>query len=118
MAKRRDIDFIPSLGISETQRDRLKKRDWSKRVAHPEPCDNWTTNECIEKKFSGIRLNRLNGQTEIWCLGEMRQSRRTIEVGRNPSILADMHEAAFGTVGTILDIDVNVRKIKIPERKH
>lgn len=107
----KDTGIIPNLGITEEKRDSLRKRDWSKRQAHPEPCDNWTTKECEEKKFSGIRLNRLNGDTEIWCVGELRVRRKTQDVGNNPSILATMHEEAFGTVGTILDIELNTKRI-------
>lgn len=114
--KQRDTGFIPSLGISEEQRDRLRKRDWTQRQKHIEPHDNWTTAECIEKRFSGIRINRMNGQTEMWMLGEMRISRKTQDVGRNPALLASMHEEAYGTVGTILDIDVSVKRVKVQEK--
>lgn len=109
--KKRDIDFIPKLGITETRRDQLAKRDWSKRLEHPEPADNWTSAECEEKKFSGIRINKLNGRTEIWCVGMLKVSRNTQQVANNPGLLATMHEEAFATRGTVLEIELDKKRV-------
>lgn len=115
MAKR-DRDFIPALLISETERDRLRKRDWTKRVNTETPEDLWTTADCVENRFSGIRINRVNGDTEIWAVGKLLIRRKTQDVGRNPHILASMLEEAFASNGTILDIDVKIRKIRVDEK--
>lgn len=111
--RRRDTGFIPGLGITEAERDRLRKRDWTKPQIHAPTHDNWTSAECEEKKFSGIRINRLNGMTEIWIHGEMRVARKTQDVGNNPSILATMHEEACATVGTVLDIELNQKRVRV-----
>lgn len=102
MAAKKDTGIIPELGITEERRDELAKRDWTKPAAKPEENpDNYTTKDCIEKQFSGIRVNKMNGMTEMWVVGQMRSERKTDKVAANPALLADMHEEAFNTVGSI-----------------
>lgn len=108
MGKKRDIDFIPNLGLTETRRDELRKR-FGKNRRVPDKvntADSWTTKECEEKRFSGIRVNRLNGMTEIWAAGKIMAQANTQRIGRNPQLLATLMEEAFSTNGSIVEIDV------------
>lgn len=114
MAKARDDGIIWPLGITEQERDKLRKRDWSKRQRKPEEfSDNWTTAECEKNKFSGIRINKLNGTVEMWLIGQCKGTRRITEVSNNPSILADLHEEVFGTVGSLIELDLVHKRLKI-----
>lgn len=106
LKRRKDTGILPN-GMQESERDRLSKRDWTKPAAKPEHNpDNWTTADCVKAKFSGIRVNRLNGMTEIWITGEVRARGKTKVVGNNPNLLATMMEEATQTVGSIIEIDV------------
>lgn len=105
--RKKDTGIIPELGITEEMRDRLRKRDWSGPLKNrPIHADNWTTKECEEKKFSGIRVNRLNGMTEIWIRGQMRVHGKTTYVAKNPGHIATMMEIATESAGHLVEIEV------------
>lgn len=122
--KPKDTGIIPELGITEEMRDSLAKRDWSKPDPKNDPSllpANWTTTECERKKFSGIRVNKLNGMTEIWAVGKILKEAQTEWVSKDPARLASMLEEAFQTNGSILEIDVPVKHIPttaFDKRKH
>jgi len=112
MAKRKkDTGIIPGLGITEERRDQLKKRDWSGPLKHAATSEQYTTQDCINKLFSGIRINKMTNMVEIWCFGEKRVERNYQKVANNPAILATMHEEAFATVGTVLEIEVDKKRV-------
>jgi len=111
MAKKKDIDFIPNLGLTETRRDQLKKRDWSKPLQHAKTSDQYTTQDCEQNQFSGIRINKLSNMVEIWCLGKKLLERNYQQVANNPGLLATMHEEAFNTTGTVLEIELEQKRV-------
>lgn len=110
--KKRDTGVIPRLGLTEERRDELNKRDWTKPnqeaiAANP---NTWTTIECKEKQFSGIRVNRVNGMTEIWAAGRMLKDAKTTYIGNDPARLATLMEEAFA-IGSVVEIDAPVKRL-------
>ena len=119
--KKKDTGIIPELGITESKRDELQKRDWTHA---PEPvkrfnADMATTQELVDARWSGIRVNHLNGMTEIWAAGRMLADEKTDKIAANPSYLANLHERAFSTNGTIVDVGATRDKPQPPfNKKH
>jgi hypothetical protein len=115
MAKRkqpRDTGIIPSMGLTEQKRDELMKRDWREppKKRNDEPA-NWTTRECADKRFSGIRINKLSRRTEMWANGKMLADESTSVLEKDPGKLASLHERAFLTTGTLVSVDVTVKRM-------
>ena len=68
----------------------------------------YTTQDCIDNRWSGLRVNLLNGRTEIWALGKMLVDGNTQQLAGNPGLLANMYEEAFATWGTVVEVDAPV----------
>ena len=109
--RKRDIGRIPALGITEAKRDELQKRDWTKPKDRVETPDDWTTKDCEEKRYSGYRNNTFTGMIELWVAGKIRAQRHSQDVERNPHLVATMHEEAFATVGSVVELDVEIKKV-------
>jgi hypothetical protein len=100
--------IIPELGLTEETRDRLNKRDWSgplRRELKDKNPNTLTTKELQEIKFSGIRHNEFNNMCEIWVDGIVKAEANADKVTKDPTILAEMHERVFQTVGSLIDIE-------------
>jgi hypothetical protein len=116
--RKRDIGRIPELGITEAHRDQLAKRDWTKpKDRDPNNTDDWTTKDCEEKKYSGYRNNSFTGMIELWVAGVIKVQKRAADVENNPHLVATMHEEAFATVGSIVELDVEVKKVPYKHRQ-
>lgn len=110
--RKRDIGRIPALGITEEKRDQLAKRDWTKpKDRDPNNPDDWTTKDCEIRKYSGFRNNSFTGMIELWVKGVIRVQKRASDVERNPHLVATMHEEAFATVGSVVELDVEVKRL-------
>lgn len=99
---------VPELGISETRRDELSKRDFSgprKLTLQEKDPNTLDTKELKEIRFSGIRNNNWTNMCEIWVDGRVMASADASKVVRDPSILAEMHERVFQTAGSLVDIE-------------
>lgn len=103
-------DRIPELGISETLRDELRKRDWSKPSTKPDNPDTFTSRECAEKKFSGFRINPLTLDVELWIVGRVLSTRRLRTIQQNPGELGSMIEESCATNGSLIEADVTGSK--------
>ena len=68
-----------------------------------------STQQCEEMQYSGYRMNQLKDTFEIWILGRVVESERASRIRANPAVIADMHERAFATVGSIVDVDLPVK---------
>lgn len=68
----------------------------------------FTTQDCIDQKWSGIRVNKLNGMTELWVAGEKRVENNTQLLAGNPGLLANMYEEAFATWGSLVEVDTPI----------
>jgi hypothetical protein len=110
-SKKKDTGFIRSLGVSEETRDRLAKRDWSKPPERKKTPADMTTAELKDLLFSGVRINKFTAMTELWVAGHIRAEAKTVDVQRDPTVFAEMHERVFKTTGTLVetngDKDVN-----------
>lgn len=93
MAKK-DDGIIPELfGLSEETRDKLAKRDWTKRQRDPaDNPDNWTTADCIKNKWSGFRHNTFTNKIEIWLGGMLKKEMDAAEAATHPERFASMWE--------------------------
>lgn len=105
--------------IPEELRDRLSKRDWtSKPTTGPawNP-DNATTKELEEHQFSGYRVNIFTQDVELWCVGRLMEKEKLSRIQAKPSLLATMHEKAFQTNGTVLEVDADTFPTKTRRAK-
>lgn len=75
----------------------------------------YTTAELEANRYSGYRVNHLAGKFEIWCLGHVAASERISRVMKNPGIIADLHEKAFSTNGTVVELDLPTQQEGIPD---
>lgn len=92
--------------IAEELRDSLQKRDWSHAptiASKDKDPSTWTTQECIDFKFNGIRLNQLSQYVEFWILGHKEGQIHRMDC--TPEKFASMHEEIFATNGTLLVMD-------------
>jgi len=92
--------------ISEETRDALQKHHWQGPrtqidLNHP---DNWTTKECMDKRFTGIRFNKLRNFVEIWVMGNLEEDCHASVCTEGK--LASMHERVFATGGTLLEVNM------------
>lgn len=68
-----------------------------------------TSQQCEQLDYSGYRMNKLKDTFEIWILGRVVESERASRIRADPSIIATMHERAFATIGSIVDVDLPVK---------
>lgn len=98
--------------------ENLKKRDWTKpsdKLGKPDSpwpvtkegksYEGLTTKELEAANFSGFTINEFTNDVELWLLGRMLERETCQRVAANPSLLATMHERAFHTTGTIIEIE-------------
>lgn len=112
----KDTGIIPELGITEEMRDQLRKHDWTKpRPQDASNPDTWTTRECQEKRFSGYRKNDITMMFELWILGRIAVEKPLLKVASNPQLIAEMHEEAFATIGSIAAIDIKHKHLNAPQ---
>lgn len=100
--------IIPELGITEELRDRLSKKDWTKKpeisLKQRNP-DNLTTGELAKTRFSGFRWNDIRGLLELWVTGDIMAEASARELRtKGPVVLATMHERVFATTGTFAEV--------------
>lgn len=99
--------------LKEAVRDAFNKRPHPSERKHQEnvPVDasRMTTQELEAGNYSGYRVNHLKGTFEIWCIGRVAASERIDRVKKNPGVIADMHERAFSTAGSIVNVDLEVK---------
>jgi hypothetical protein len=76
--------------------------------------NNATTKELEDNHFSGYRLNVFVNQIELWCNGKILTTRNAQAAAANPGILAEMHEEAFHTVGSIVAVELQTQKEQPP----
>lgn len=110
MSKDDGIAKLPNgLLIPEALRDQLVKQDWSKprRTADFDP-NQATTKDLELKRWSGFRVNVFTNEVELWCLGRI-ATRRNLQ-GFTPKDMAEMHEEAFSTTGTVVQVPVQVNR--------
>lgn len=96
--------------IPEETRDKLIKHDWSKPRNLGWNPDNATSKELEEKRWSGYRHNVFTNDYELWVVGKIAAKRNFDAVAANPRLMAEMHEEAFATAGTVLEIPVKVSR--------
>lgn len=116
---------IKSFPLREEIRDILNKRPHPSdskptiNIQIPVDSSRMTTQELEAGNYSGYRVNHLKGTFEIWVLGRVAVSERASRVQKNPGIIADMHERAFSTTGSVVDVDVvapNQSPILVPKK--
>lgn len=98
--------------ISESVRDALNKRPHHTERVKPFDPNTATTNELQNRRYSGFRINHFTNQVELWCLGIVAGQRRLDLVEKNPRLLADLHEEAFSTNGSIITADLDTHSVK------
>lgn len=98
--------IVPKIGVSEEVRDQLKKRNWKEKpkLDRADP-NNMTTKELEQHRFSGVRNNKFTNQCELWLDGHVRATANADKVAKDPSVLAEMHERVFKTLGSLIDIE-------------
>lgn len=69
-----------------------------------------TTKELEDNHFSGYRLNEFTNQIELWCNGKILVKRNAQVAAANPGILAEMHEEAFHTIGSIVEVELQTEQ--------
>lgn len=103
---------VKSFEMKEAVRDALNKmphpsdRRKARQEEIPVDASKYTTEELERNRYSGYRLNALKGTFEIWVLGRVAISERASRVQRNPALIADMHERAFATTGSIVEVEI------------
>lgn len=93
--RKRDLGILPN-GMSEEQRDKLTKRDWSK--APPRNLSNpnhMTSAELKDSQWSGVRYNAITQHVEIWKMGDMRYSLSKTEIQKNPKRMEAIYAEIF-----------------------
>lgn len=102
---------VTEFKMEEAVRDVLAKKDWTQPPDLPTGpnYDTMTTSELAAARYSGFRINKLALRVEAWVLGEVRGHRRLQDVVRNPAVLASLHEEVFATLGTVIEIEANVK---------
>lgn len=95
---------IKQFRIAEETRDALNKLS-QKTPEKGFDFDNATAKELEDIQFSGFRLNKLSNELELWALGRILSRRNAQLATSNPGIIAQMHEEAFHTVGSIVTVD-------------
>ncbi len=119
-----------SFPIKEEIRDLLNKRPHPTESAYRERVDaiahslaaekkvdasQYTAAELEANRYSGYRVNHLAGKFEVWCLGRVAASERISRVMTNPGIIADLHEKAFSTTGTVIEVDLPAQQEVTPD---
>lgn len=101
------IATLPNgIQIREELRDQLLKRDWNKHTEGGyKPVADATTKNLKEQEFSGYRVNEFTAEVELWILGRIAVRRKCAQVQHNMAILAEMHEEAFATNGSVVMAD-------------
>lgn len=75
--------------------DRKAPTGKSKRPDHQ---DFWTTEECKQKKLTGIRQNNIAMQWEFWILGRVERTVSFAVVKKDPLALTRAHVDLFAMV--------------------
>jgi len=103
---------IKSFPLDEAVRDALNKLQGRPARRLGFDPNNVTTKELEDNHFSGYRLNSFVNRIELWCDGKVLSQRDATRAANNPGILAEMHEEAFHTVGSIVEVDVQLPQTK------
>jgi len=101
---------VKSFQMDEAVRDALNKLQGrpSSYKSHNFDPNKATTKELENNHFSGYRHNVFVNQIELWCYGKVLAKRNAQSAANNPGILAEMHEEAFHTVGSIVAVELEL----------
>lgn len=105
--------------ISEETRDALLKHNWQEprnKTVGFDP-NQATTRELEDHRFSGFRVNVFTNDVELWCLGRIAVRKNMSEVERDPGVLAAMHEEAFSTTGTVIEVPMKLKRVQRRARR-
>ena len=102
------------LKIKEELRDELQRHHWQGPRREPEK--ELTTVECEREKFSGFRANIILQRMELWVLGRIVDQCSLSEC--TPNRMATMHEKAFATKGTLVDVPMESQKGSQNDTEH
>jgi len=83
-----EAKFNPILHNLHQIREQVEKRS-----DHP---DFLTSAELKQKEWSGVRLNSITSDYEIWVRGEVKKVVNGMAVRRDPTVLANAHCEVFG----------------------
>lgn len=95
--------------IPEEVRDRLVKEYSSPKTPTVKfDPSQATTKDLQDHDFSGYRVNQFTQDLELWCVGKMMVRRKLIEC--TPEVMATMHEEAFSTSGTVVQVPLGGKR--------
>ena len=102
---------VKEFEMREEIRDALNKKALERKFFQEENrtipnYDRMSTQELEACKFSGFRLNEIARRIELWVGGMIACTEPAGKAARNPAVLADMHERAFATIGSLVDVDL------------
>jgi hypothetical protein len=105
-----------SFPMQESTRDILNKLQGRAKPSTSFDPNKATTKELEDNHFSGYRLNSFVNQIELWCYGKVLVKRNADLAAKNPGVLAEMHEEAFNTIGSIVQVELLTpqRKKEVP----
>lgn len=67
--------------------------------------DPRTSSDLANERWSGVRQNAISRQTEIWIQGEIKKRISSVDLERNPKLLADAFEELFPGWGHLIQVD-------------
>jgi len=67
--------------------------------------DERTTSDLQKERWSGVRQNAISRQTEIWLQGEIRKRIASVDLEKNPGLLAEAFEELFPGWGHLIQVD-------------